>query len=681
MKKSILILTGAMLLLAGCAKVENEIVPETGKRIVTLKATVDESNTRVSVNDDGYYSWQADDKIAVMVTDGTDQWCVQSKNNSDPGETASFPVSLNEGEELGQYAFYPYGESSGIYEGDVYFGLRATQDYVKGATLMPMLGTITSTGVSFKSVGGVLQLTINNIPKDAACLRFSANDTKICGEFVVTDGIITVEDSEMEDCVTIDFEGHREDNMVFYIPLPTGTINGFTLSFLDMWWTEIEGTTKTTSATLNVGRNQIIVAPTLTFSPNIKDYVSFSEETLNYFPELDTNQPVIRYYNNGSNPSYPFSFESDYDWNVSVSYVNDNNPWLNYDTDAGSLAASSYVWYERTATMIFTCDELDLSIKIPIEEHFFVTIKQGEAVMNGGVFELLVGQSAIFTAEVDIPQWMTFEGMSWNHFEGDGYNNITIVPDEDDDLKCLVTGREEGTNDFIWFRLYLSDKKTGESEFYDASCRVPVVPYHVPLMVNGFDVRSLEVSIPLGETITMTADISGIEGEIQSVSFVSEDGILDITRDGYSAEVTGVSLGYGQIELQVKLQDGTEYSTRCDIGVVPITMTLNGVPISGPITLAPGQSVSLTASLMGIDAESVVRVSWGLENGDWDYDTDEYLEGSGPFVNLFYDHDNLYTVTLTARKTPAGHMDTVWFMIMLGEEDGYVFQIPVFLSE
>ena len=110
-------------------------------------------------------------------------------------------------------------------------------------------------------------------------------------------------------------------------------------------------------------------------------------------------------------------------------------------------------------------------------------------------------------------------------------------------------------------------------------------------------------------------------------------------------------------------------------------MTMNGAPISGPITLAPGQSVSLTASLMGIDAESVVRVSWGLENGDWDYNTDEYLEGSGPFVNLFYDHDNLYTVTLTARKTPAGHKDTVWFMIMLGEEDGYVFQIPVFLSE
>lgn len=279
MKKSIVFLSCVAILMVGCAKVENEVdVLEKGTHQVTLKAYVDEADTRISADASGKFSWQAGDRIVVLTDDSGSEWV----ETEDSGETASFDVTLPEGVNLGQYAFYPAAEGCGVSsDNEINFGLEPTYDYVKDATNMPMLGTISSEGVFFKAVGGVLKLIIYNVPEEAALLQFSTNDMRITGDFLVSGGAIAAEEQESGDAVTFNFTGNRETNMVFYIPLPTGTINGFELSFLKEDYTEIEGATKSTTATLNVTRNKMIIAPALNCLP-AENVVLWSEDFSSY---------------------------------------------------------------------------------------------------------------------------------------------------------------------------------------------------------------------------------------------------------------------------------------------------------------------------------------------------------------------------------------------------------------
>ena len=284
MKKSILLLASAALLFAGCAKVENEEVvpvPEKGKRTITLKATVDEPNTRVSASingDKATYSWQTGDAIAVWIDDGDGGGYITNdpitaQNIGNDGSTADFPVTLDEGENFGAYAFYPHSEDCGLDNDGWVFGLNPNITYVKDATNMPMLGEIKSTGASFKAVGAVIKLTINNVPADAARLLFSAKDVDgselaISGVFPISNGLITARGQEGDHGVNIDFSGKRENDMVFYVPVPTGTYGGFEIEFDNASSVTI-ASKKVNFGTngLTVNRNEIIVAPALSLTP------------------------------------------------------------------------------------------------------------------------------------------------------------------------------------------------------------------------------------------------------------------------------------------------------------------------------------------------------------------------------------------------------------------------------
>ena len=112
MKKTFYLLAGAILLMMGCAKIQNEeIVTESGKYKVTLRATVDEQ-TRVSINESGTYSWQAEDYISVLTSDGS--YTYGQIMDEDPGATADFEVELSEGVTLGRYAYYPDAYREGV---------------------------------------------------------------------------------------------------------------------------------------------------------------------------------------------------------------------------------------------------------------------------------------------------------------------------------------------------------------------------------------------------------------------------------------------------------------------------------------------------------------------------------------------------------------------------------------
>ena len=270
MKKSILFLAGAALLFVGCAKVEDEApIPENGKRVVTLKATVNESDTRVSVESDGTYNWQAGDKIGVWVVDFYGG-APYPYTTQDSGTTANFEVSLDAGEDIGEYAFYPFSEDHFVSGEGPQFAMDADLQYVEDATNMPMLGTVSGGTISFKSVGGVIKLTVNNIPSDAAHLLFSAKDLNgddlfISGVFPVSGDIITAGGIMGVNSVNIDFTDKWKSSMEFYVPLPTGTYGGFELEFDNANSSETLASKKVNfgSTGLTIERNQIIVAPAL----------------------------------------------------------------------------------------------------------------------------------------------------------------------------------------------------------------------------------------------------------------------------------------------------------------------------------------------------------------------------------------------------------------------------------
>lgn len=364
MKKSILLLASAALLFAGCAKVVNEepdVVPEPEQTTqkVTLKASIGES-TRVSADADGYYAWQPGDIIAVHVKGPDEDRIVPfTATTTSSATTTDFEGEMQTNERLGDYAFYPVGGTDAGHDvdsdGDVLFGLWPDYQYVKDATNMPMLGTITSSGANFKSVGGIIKLIVYNVPTGTDVLAFTVNDedAKITGAFSIT------KDNEDNDVITLD--SHEvgggnvlyfylwekdenqnyvrslwEQNMVFYIPLPCGTYHSFTFSFNDIF--DENGIAHTpTSVTkkagmggdgLQVHRNEIIVPPALNFG---------GSEAKNLFMETFGDYT-------GSVVSYDFRGTTTYDETTSS---------LNYTVSANTVKIESTTASPLTSNNLF----------------------------------------------------------------------------------------------------------------------------------------------------------------------------------------------------------------------------------------------------------------------------------------------------------------------------------------
>ena len=279
MKKSILFLACATLMLAGCAKVDREeVIPEKGKRHLTLRATVDEPGTRLSVNGSGKFSWQQYDYITVL-KESNGSYSKGLSHALNDGPTGDFEVYLGEDETV-RYAMYPQSNYSGFDSATntLVFGLETNYEYVLGSSYMPMLGSDITVEdeyyyikASFKAVGGVLKVTINNFPvdEDIEYLRFSVPHKKITGAFPILEdanGVKYIETTDNLETNYIDFffkGGYYEEEMEIYIPLPCGTYNNLKFELFNGGEDPIYSKTAIIDGGLTVHRNEIITAPTL----------------------------------------------------------------------------------------------------------------------------------------------------------------------------------------------------------------------------------------------------------------------------------------------------------------------------------------------------------------------------------------------------------------------------------
>ena len=536
MKKSILFLAGAAILLAGCAKVADEnkeAVPENGERHITLKATVNEPDTRVSVNESGVYSWQQGDEIAISLSNEGE---IMLSTATSAGATTNFSITLADGDELGQYAFYPASYDHGVYKDgqDIAFALANEYDYVKGATNMPMLGTISGDNISFKAVGGVLQLTVNNVPKNAYYFRVDAN-LPINGRYIVSEnGDINVDEVEWnDDSYSVIFNLFKESGngevvrswesaMTFYIPLPVGTYDYLGFSFLGAPDPDYYNYLPFLSSKqaymggngLEVNRNDIIIAPNLNFN-----VLSFDDETKERFPELASDNQedwIIRIPDNYDDSFY-LSFETDYSWDVSFSFPEGEDRWVYFYTPK-STYTSGYEFIEstlytedailHTAMMNFTClGDPDLSFSIPVQEYRPLGLfdENGNSITNKYINLNLEDTMVITAAEGEgtytDPVWSCLDG--WT---GNPSNHLTITPDPTNPFKATISSNVPTGVCIVVFQC-----KDSEGEEVRLGCFIGLGPTSLSLKVGDDDVTFGQLDLAYGGTpIELNAVISDV---------------------------------------------------------------------------------------------------------------------------------------------------------------------------
>ena len=269
MKKIDMVIAAAIMVsLAGCRKADDtpKALTEIQNKCVTslvCHVADEDISTRSSVDVAGKYLFLKGESISVFDTAGDNH----EFSSTDSGTAVSF--TSDDAIEIGNYSIMPYCNTASVSGDRVDFTLPSAYDYVEWQSNMPMLGKISSydedsqsAKASFKAIGAVLELSIYSVPEDATRMTFTTPNNKICGDFTIPDAsletssIVTSEAEGGDNQLVFNFTRHK--NMTFYIPLPTGTIQGFSIAFNDA-----ANTTRSVGKAIQLDRNHFVLAPAL----------------------------------------------------------------------------------------------------------------------------------------------------------------------------------------------------------------------------------------------------------------------------------------------------------------------------------------------------------------------------------------------------------------------------------
>ena len=244
MKKYSIVLLCIILLFA-CAREKEPEQPqegpvETTKEDVTymLKGVLSDK-TKALISDEGEFSWESGDRIAVL--------------DSATGEIVEFICENGDGVfsytgtpgRVFTKAWYP----ASMVNGEDVISFPSTWDYsdLSRAHYFPMAASVTEEVMHFYHLGGLLRLTVNDVPKNATTLTLSSEDVSLSGDYGITslgldDGRVdaTGENVVKEDgeipvksvqevgavtgtgTVTVNLDLSSKQQVVVYVPLPCG---------------------------------------------------------------------------------------------------------------------------------------------------------------------------------------------------------------------------------------------------------------------------------------------------------------------------------------------------------------------------------------------------------------------------------------------------------------------------
>ena len=256
MKKTIFAIAALALLFTGCTKEFNQTYAPGD--VVTVRAQVNDTYTKVAADNAGTFSWQAGDKITILNGGGYAFEFTTSTGLSD----APFTCTTFEGS-LSTEAFYP---ASANHESGKFY-LEPEFAWKEGETNMPMIGTV-NTGtkaVSFKTAGAAIKLVCYNVSADARKLVVSSDSKKLSGLFDPEGtpvAIVTDDKDASDNTITITFEAGHPTNMVFYVPVPTGDLGKLSFVMKDGSDADVSNVQET-KGSISMSRAHIVAAPAL----------------------------------------------------------------------------------------------------------------------------------------------------------------------------------------------------------------------------------------------------------------------------------------------------------------------------------------------------------------------------------------------------------------------------------
>ena len=224
----------AAVLVAAAVSCQKETI-QTQDQIVnfTIQATREAcTDTRAGIDPaSGKFTWNSGDAIGIYTGSSFEKMTTTYDNVS----TATFSGALSG--KPSYAAVFPYSLNARVNSG-IYVTLPASYDWKEGEVCTPMLAQYT-VPLIFKHLGGLVMVTLKNVPANAAKFVFNT-DYDITGEYVVWPNQetsaeeIAMNGNAENNEVTYTFTLAEARDMVFYVPVPVGKYKfGFTLYDVD----------------------------------------------------------------------------------------------------------------------------------------------------------------------------------------------------------------------------------------------------------------------------------------------------------------------------------------------------------------------------------------------------------------------------------------------------------------
>ena len=236
-KGFIYILAASALLLAGCAKISttglyvpDESLSTSGE--VTLCVSIEDLNTKITVDDNGHFLFREGDSIAVACSDGTfEKFILEGTGDT---KRAFFKGTLPEGKTLGSCIVYPFESAVSCSEEELQVRILSELQY-GGAFSCPAAGLIGSDyNVKLCQLASMFQVSVDKFPTSLSRVEFSdAGGKALSGDFSIGLSNIGEEGLQAESgSGSVSFAMSSSPTTAeFCIPMPAGDYSSLQMSF------------------------------------------------------------------------------------------------------------------------------------------------------------------------------------------------------------------------------------------------------------------------------------------------------------------------------------------------------------------------------------------------------------------------------------------------------------------
>ena len=307
-KYNYVIVAAAIAALAACAQkeeFENDNLPVLGEERTVLYAVMEQEesdainqvSTKATIDESNKLEWVTNDQIAVYTSASKfEALTLESVTDGVAKFTGDIDGTFN----TGAVAVYPASAAKSFSDGKITVTYPDTYSWNEGSLNAPMIATVataTATAIEFKHLAGVVRFVCENVPEWAVSFVFESADKAVTGEFEIaaqpgTSTVSAVSGATTGNRVTYTFEKSSK-NMTFYVPLPMGTYDDFSVWFEDENGNMIADSKVTAKSSANsIERKTILKMPVKTYEPWFTVNWVFGDASV-ALPEFKSQVPAI----------------------------------------------------------------------------------------------------------------------------------------------------------------------------------------------------------------------------------------------------------------------------------------------------------------------------------------------------------------------------------------------------